>query len=54
MNMVCTTKKALCKASQIRFAKLLGSLTASVAKLVDARDLKFFRSIVFVEYFCTT
>jgi hypothetical protein len=54
MNMVCTTDFVLCRASQIRDRKLLKLLTAGVAKLVDARDLKFLRSIVFIEHFCTT
>jgi hypothetical protein len=54
VNLVCTTKIALCRASQINFCKILKSFTADVAELVDARDLKFVRSDVSVEEFCTT
>ena len=48
MHKIVETKIPPSNASQIKSAKLLGTLNAGVAKLVDARDLKFLQDIVFV------
>jgi hypothetical protein len=48
VNGICTTEFLLCSEYSVNISKSLNSLKADVAELVDARDLKYVLSFVFV------